>query len=174
VAISSIGALNGWTLLMGQVPMAAAEDQLFPDLFARRSSRGVPAIGVVVSAALATGLVLVGTSGGAAFAKVYALIVSLSTLTAAIPYAFCALASVLISTRIPSAARRRVTVVEVVAFLFAIFVIYGCGPTAVLYGLLLLLLGLPVYVWQRQRQVAAELGQWTPAPPKPIPARKAG
>jgi amino acid transporter len=174
VGISSIGALNGWTLLMGQVPMAAAEDQLFPNLFARRSSRGVPATGIVVSAALATGLVLVGTSGGAGFGKVYALIVSLSTLTAAIPYAFCALAGVLISARLPSAERRRVTLVEVVAFVFAVVVIYGCGPAAVLYGLLLLLLGLPVYVWQRQRQFAAGIGTWTAASPKPIPARKAG
>ena len=30
VILSSIGALNGWTLLMGQVPMAAAHDKLFP------------------------------------------------------------------------------------------------------------------------------------------------
>ena len=28
--LSAIGALNGWTLLMGQVPMAAARDKLFP------------------------------------------------------------------------------------------------------------------------------------------------
>ena len=174
VATSSIGALNGWTLLMGQVPMAAAEGQLFPSLFARRSTLGVPATGMVVSAALATGLVLVGTSGGAGLGKVYALIVSLSTLTAVIPYSFCALASVLISSRIPPAHRSRISLVEVVAFVFAIFLIYGCGPVAVLYGLILLLLGLPVYVWQRQRQVVAGIGKWTPAPPKPIPARKAG
>src|SRR6185436_13784653 len=30
VILSSIGALNGWTLLMGQVPMAAAQEGLFP------------------------------------------------------------------------------------------------------------------------------------------------
>jgi hypothetical protein len=29
------------------------------------------------------------------------------------------------------------------------FTVYGCGPKAVLYGLLLLL-GVPVYVWQRR------------------------
>ena len=33
VILSSIGALNGWTLLMGQVPMAAARDELFPAIF---------------------------------------------------------------------------------------------------------------------------------------------
>jgi arginine:agmatine antiporter len=31
------------------------------------------------------------------------------------------------------------------------FTLYGCGPTPVLYGLILLMLGIPVYVWQRRR-----------------------
>ena len=46
---------------------------------------------------------------------------------------------------------RRLSVVEVVAFVFSIFTLYGCGPTPVLYGLVLLLLGIPVYVWQQRR-----------------------
>lgn len=33
VILSAIGALNGWTLLMGQVPMAAAQDRLFPPVW---------------------------------------------------------------------------------------------------------------------------------------------
>lgn len=147
VIISSFGALNGWTLLMGQVPMAAAEDGLFPSVFGRRSARGVPAAGIVMSATFATVLVLVQVTGSSNFAAIYGLIVALSTLTAAIPYAFCALAGALIALRQGKAVRT--TPVEVVAFIFAIFVIYGCGPEAVLYGLLMLLVGLPVYVWQR-------------------------
>jgi basic amino acid/polyamine antiporter, APA family len=39
VVLSSIGALNGWTLLMGQVPMAAAQDGLFPAVFGKLSPR---------------------------------------------------------------------------------------------------------------------------------------
>jgi len=35
------------------------------------------------------------------------------------------------------------------------FTIYGCGPKAVLYGLMLLLLGIPVYVWQHRRASSA-------------------
>ena len=50
-----IGALNGWTLLMGQVPMAAARDGLFPPVFGRLSARGVPAIGIVISAGAGDG-----------------------------------------------------------------------------------------------------------------------
>jgi len=44
----------------------------------------------------------------------------------------------------------RVTVVEIIAFVFAMFTLYGCGAEPVLYGLVLLLLGIPVYVWQRR------------------------
>ena len=47
--------------------------------------------------------------------------------------------------------RPRVGVVGAIAFVFSLFTIYGCGATAVLYGLMLLLLGLPVYVWQRRQ-----------------------
>jgi arginine:agmatine antiporter len=156
VVVSTIGSLNGWTLLMGQVPMAAAHDGLFPSLFGRLSPRGVPAVGIVVSAVLATVLVLAQVSGQSGFAAIYQLIVALATLTAAIPYAFCALAGSLVAARQGSLRDIRVTPTEGIAFVFSIFVIYGCGPVAVLYGLLLLLLGIPVYVWQRREQLARD------------------
>lgn len=153
VVISTIGSLNGWTLLMGQVPMAAADDRLFPILFGRRSARGVPAAGIVVSAGFASGLVLVQASGGSRFETIYALIIGLATLTAAIPYAFCALAGVLIAVRQGDIKAAHPSAVEIIAFIFSMFVIYGCGAEAVLYGLLLLLMGIPVYVWQRREQL---------------------
>jgi amino acid transporter len=159
VMVSSIGALNGWTLLMGQVPMAAARDHLFPEVFGRLSRHHVPAAGIALSATLASGLVLIQTSGSPKFAAIYTMLVSLATMTGVIAYVFCALADGLIA--VGGAARGvlpRIGGVEVVAFLFSIFTVYGCGPTPVLYGLLLLLFGIPVYVWQqheRARTVAA-------------------
>lgn len=155
VVVSSIGALNGWTLLMGQVPMAAARDGLFPELFSTLSRRNVPATGIVVSAILATVLVLVQTTGGEAFSTVYRLFVGLSTMTAVIPYAFCSLAGSLVSARVSNGMNvPRVSAVELVGFTFAIFTLYGCGAEPVLYGVLLLLLGIPVYIWQRRRAFA--------------------
>ncbi|MGH9886860.1 MAG: amino acid permease, partial [bacterium] len=50
-----------------------------------------------------------------------------------------------------SGEKRRIGLVEIVAFVFSMFTVYGCGEQAVLYGLILLLLGIPVFVWQRQR-----------------------
>jgi arginine:agmatine antiporter len=148
VIISSLGALNGWTLLMGQVPMAAAQDKLFPAVFGRVSSRGVPAIGIVISALLATGLVLALAAGGGSAQAFYNLVVSLSTMAAVVPYAFCSLAIGLI---VVGGKRQSIGAIEIIAFVFSMFVLYGCGPEAVLYGFTLLVLGLPVYVWQRSR-----------------------
>jgi arginine:agmatine antiporter len=70
---------------MGQVPMAAANDHLFPEVFGRMSSRHVPAIGIVLSSALATGLVLIQLAGPPGFAAAYTMLVSLATMTAVIP-----------------------------------------------------------------------------------------
>jgi arginine:agmatine antiporter len=151
VMLSSLGALNGWTLLMGQVPMAAARDGLFPPIFGRLSARGVPTAGIVISATLATALVLIQASAAAGFSAFYSLVVNLATMTAVVPYAFCALAVGLVAARSPQREGARLTAIEGIAFVFSIFTIYGCGPTAVMYGLLLLLLGIPVYVHQRQR-----------------------
>jgi APA family basic amino acid/polyamine antiporter len=151
VILSAIGALNGWTLLMGQVPMAAAQDKLFPQVFGRLSSRGVPAAGMVISATFASVLVLTQALGSGGFAEVYKLILGIATMTAVIPYAFCAAATGLVAATVGGGKVPRVGVVELVAFVFSMFTLYGCGAEPVLYGLILLLLGIPVYVWQRRR-----------------------
>jgi arginine:agmatine antiporter len=78
--------------------------------------------------------------------------VGLSTMAAVVPYAFCALAGSLVAGatqgRMP-----RVSAIELIAFVFAIFTLYGSGAEPVLYGLVLLMLGIPVYVWQRRNAV---------------------
>ena len=102
VILSSIGALNGWTLLMGQVPMAAAQDGLFPPLFGscRRTVCRQPESSFRPS--WRPLLVLVQAVGSEGFAAFYNLVVGLSTMAAVIPYAFCALA-----VRLVSAPRQR-------------------------------------------------------------------
>ncbi len=152
VMVSSLGGLNGWTLLMGQVPMAAAIDGVFPPIFGRVSPRGVPAVGIAISASLATALVLIQTAGTAKFAAIYEAIVGLSTMAAVIPYVFCALAPALIVAGAAGGVPR-LTIVEIAAFAFSLFTVYGCGPKPVLLGLMLLLLGIPVYVWQRRENI---------------------
>ena len=94
--------------------MAAARDGLFPPVFGRLSGRGVPAVSIVISAGLATALVLVQAAGTPGFSAFYNLVVSLSTMAAVIPYAFCALAGGFVAARVAGGGPvPRVTLVEV-------------------------------------------------------------
>ena len=85
---------------MGQVPMAAARDDLFPPIFAQLSRNGVPAMGIVISAIFATLLILSQVAGPPGLKTFYDLIVGLSTMAAVIPYAFCALATGLVAANV--------------------------------------------------------------------------
>ena len=54
VIISGFGALNGWTMICAEMPLAAANDGLFPERFKQLSRNGVPAFGIIASTALAS------------------------------------------------------------------------------------------------------------------------
>ena len=148
-SIDYVRHLTLWLTLIGA--MAAARDGLFPSIFSRMSQQGVPAIGIMLSATLATILVIIQAAGTSGFQSFYSLVVGLSTMAAVIPYAFCAMATGLIAAHGASAMAPRLTIIEIIAFIFAVFTLYGCGAEAVLYGVVLLVLGIPVYVWQRRR-----------------------
>jgi len=98
-------------------------------------------------------LALVEAADVSGFTAFYQRVIALSAAAAVIPYTLCALAPSLLV--MPS--RRRasgVTVVEGVAFAFALFTLYGCGPDAVLHALLLLMAGIPIYAWGRRERLA--------------------
>ena len=58
----------------------------------------------------------------------YDLVVGLSTMAAVIPYAFCALATGLVAAYVAGGGPvPRLGLIEVIAFVFAVFTLYGCG-----------------------------------------------
>jgi len=93
VIVSGLGALNGWTMVCAEMPRAAAKDGLFPARFKRLNKAGVPAFGIVVSTALAS-LAMILNYLGSDGATVFTTLVLMTGITAAIPYAFSALAQI--------------------------------------------------------------------------------
>ena len=147
--ISTFGTLNGFTLLTGQVPLGAARDSLFPRQFARLSKAKTPVFGLVVSSLLASLLIAMNFTKG--LVDQFVFIILLATLTTLVPYLFCALAELMIFiTTGRTLAGRRLAPVACLAgvgFLYSAWAIYGAGQEVVFYGFLLLLAGVPVYVW---------------------------
>jgi APA family basic amino acid/polyamine antiporter len=167
--VSGFGALNGFILLQGQVPMAVARDRLFPERFARMSSAGVPAFGCVVSSILATVVLMShfgGRAGASGLVDVYNGIILLATFTTLVPYAFCSMAELLLAVsrqvrgtdEVEQQSGRRLwltTAIGVLAFVFSFLCIIGAGADTALKGFAGLLLGLPVYVWLQRRQASS-------------------
>ena len=172
VIISGFGALNGWTMICAEMPLAAAKDGLFPDRFQRISKNGVPAYGIIAATALASIAMAVNYIGSGG-AQVFTTLVLMTGITVAIPYGFSALAQIKwrIADRRAMHSRRfaRDVIVAVLALVFSVLFIYysrNIGESFWIYwapfllAIGALLLGIPVYLGQRRR-----MGQPAPVPP---------
>ena len=152
--ISCFGALNGWILMAGQFPRAVAADDLFPRVFAREIARGTPALGLVVSSLIATFLILMNYSHG--LVGMFNVIILIATFFTLVPYMLCSLAEVLLSRGIRRHARN--ALLASLAFLFALWAAAGTGRNSLYWGTLVMLAGLPVYVWQKRDQFPKAAG----------------
>lgn len=176
--ISSFGALNGWILIQGRVSLSAAEDGLFPRPFARVSgTRRTPAVGVLVSSVLLS--LLLGMNYRSSLTSTFVKITILATLTTLVPYAFAAAAHLMLMVREPDrfSGRRRPldATIAVLAFAYAFWMIYGAGEEYIAQGFLLLMAGIPVYVFMKWRQrrdsaVVEAPARQAAAPRTPAPA----
>jgi APA family basic amino acid/polyamine antiporter len=153
--ISAFGCLNGWILIQGRIPLAAARDGLFPAAFGRVSPRrGTPVFALVLSSLLLTALVAMNYQKS--LVDQFTFIILLATLTTIVPYAFAAAAEVhlMITDRERFAGRRFATnvVVASLGFAYAVFAIWGVGWDVIGKGFLLLVIGIPVFVWMSWRR----------------------
>lgn len=150
--ISGIGALNGWTMLVAEMPLAAAKDGMFPGMFAKISGRGVPAVGILIGTVLTSVMLLIGYASENAFNT----IVLLASFTTVIPYFFSASAQIFwLVTKGRAVEKGRLArdmTIATVALLFAFWMAYGSGAEAVLGGTLMLLVGIPVYIWVKSKR----------------------
>lgn len=150
-AISSFGALNGWILLSGQVPRGAAEDGLLPSGFARLSRNGTPAFGLAMSSLVTTALVAMNYTRGLVGA--FTFLILLATLATLLPYLISSMTAFRFAGRAAPGTngRMRRLVVSGIGIGFSIWAITGAGRDTIVWGLVLLVVGLPVYAVMRRR-----------------------
>lgn len=142
-AISALGALNGWVMLQAEIPAAMARDGLFPAWIGRVSAHGTPVAAHLLSAGLLTIVVLFNYSRS--MAELFQFLILLTTAIVLVMYIACALAAVKLMRAGRLAGSTGLRVLIGVALLYGLFTLYGAGGEALLWGLGLLLLGIPVY-----------------------------
>jgi APA family basic amino acid/polyamine antiporter len=167
--ISAFGCLNGWILLQGRVPLAAAQDGLVPKQFARLHPRWqTPVFGLVVSSLLISGLMLMNYSQ--TLVEQFNFVILLATLTTLVPYAYAAAAEVYLffteRERFSGRSLARDTTIATLAFAYAIYAIVGAGTDVIAKGFILLMLGVPVYVYLKWRAQHRHVTTAAPAGPR--------
>ncbi len=142
-AISALGALNGWVMLQAEIPAAMARDGLFPAWLGRVSPRGTPVAAHLLSAGLLSIVVLFNYSRS--MADLFQFLILLTTAIVLVMYIACALAAVKLMREGRLAGSIGLRLVSGVALIYGVFTLYGAGGEALLWGLGLLLLAIPVY-----------------------------
>lgn len=154
-ALASIaGALNGWTLVGGRMPFAAARAGLAPPVLAHIDPRtGTPVVSLVLST-IASGLLLLLTFHRTLL-EAFNFIVLVSTATVLVVLGACCAAHLALMRREPerfsAAQRRRGPLVAALGMVVVVVMMAGCGLWPLVVTLMALALPLAYYRFRPAR-----------------------
>lgn len=156
VVISGLGALNGWTLLAGELTRTMASNGVLPTVLARNNRHGAPMVALLVTGALASAMIWMSYSKSLVSAFTF---LTRVVTAANLPLYFCCALALAVLWRRGTAncTARKVLLVAIAGALFVVFAFIGIGREPFLYALGLGAAGLPLYVFMRLRR--------KPAPP---------
>ncbi|HKE16197.1 MAG TPA: amino acid permease [Kofleriaceae bacterium] len=156
--ISCLGALNGWVLVQGQIPAAAARDGLFPRFFAPTDARtdgaAPPRLALVISSVLATILVVANYTGS--LVAVFTASILLATAAALLPYLMSAAATLWLRAAGRARFSAATLAVALGALLFSLWALWGTGAQALRWFAGLMLAGMAIHA---ARWIARRLGR---------------
>jgi len=146
--ISTLGSLNANTLTAGNLSLAAARDGLLPSKFVMLTKAGTPVFTYLLTGSFVSVLLILNYTKGIVNAFVF--MAMLSTLSTLIAYAFCAIAEFkFVQTDKKNQKRNNALLISCGTFLYAFFAIWGAGIEMIIYSLILILIGTPIYLLKK-------------------------
>jgi APA family basic amino acid/polyamine antiporter len=163
VIISGLGALNGWTLVVGEVTHNFAKRGNFPRALARVNEHQAPTLAFLLTGAVASLMLLANYN--ATMVGIFTFLTLVVTVANLPLYLFCSLAVLVLWNRgqitRPGAREVSLFVAAVFATLYCLWAFRGAGLREVLWALALALVGVLVYLWSwfmRRRHAALASG----------------
>lgn len=147
---ASIGALNGMILIQGQIPLAAAQDKLFPAIFGRTTTKGEPMYGLVISSLLITAMTLLFFDKG--LVAKFTFIIIFASLAALVTFLFTVAADIVISNRIGKPLSKWRLIGALIGIGYVILAMWGAGLEIIGYGCLQFLVSVPIYFMLKRRR----------------------
>ncbi len=147
IVIGGMGALNGWTMLLGEVTQAISRHGHFPHSLAKENSFGAPTRALFVTGAIASAMLLSNyTQSVAGLFNFLSVVVTAANL----PLYFACSAAVVVFWR-RGKAGPMIALTGFAAFAYCAFVSKGIGLKPMLWTVALCAAGVPIYWVSRYR-----------------------
>lgn len=155
VVISGLGALNGWTMIAGEVTVSFASHGVFPAAFKKPNRHGAPVAALVFSGVLASVMVLMNYSRSLAQGFTF---LSVMVTAATLPLYFIGgLAMIKLCRRGVVRGSSLLPVSAAMATIFSAWAFYGMGSEPFMWAVVLGAVSLPLFhgmrYWRRSRLV---------------------
>lgn len=150
VIIAAGGATSGWILTTARSSFAAGDEKLFPSFFAKVHPRfATPYVSLIISGVLAN--ILLSLNYVLSLTQAFDFMILLATLSFMPAYSFTAAAQILLTDTGERRWRKilKASIIPLLAFAYCIYATYAAGATVVMYGFILMLVGIPIYVIMR-------------------------
>jgi len=132
-------------LLVGQSAKAAADDGMFPKVFARLNRHGVPARGLTIVGVLMTAVLFATMSP--TIAGQFNRIVDLAVILVVIPYIYASVAvlKVIFDRGLPARTFQTYKAIAIAAVIYCVWTVLGGDPPTVVSAMVALLISVPLY-----------------------------
>jgi APA family basic amino acid/polyamine antiporter len=147
VVVSGLGALNGWTLLTGELTRTMAANGVLPSIFARDNARGSAALALIVTGILASAMVLMNYSRS--LVQGFAFLSQIVTAANLPLYLLSSSALAILAWRGRQRVPRGLIALGLFGAVYSVFAFVSVGLEAFLWGLVLAGAGAPIYAIMR-------------------------
>ena len=148
VAVSALGALNGFVLLQAEMPLALARDGLLPAWVGKLNRNEIPWRIHLISTGLATLVVVSNYARG--MADLFQFMLLVTTSVTIIFYLACAAAALKLAREGKIATSGGFLAITAAALLYSAWAFYGAGIEASLWSLAMTAAGIPLYLLMRR------------------------
>lgn len=152
IVISASGAMSGWVLTTARLSFAAGKDGLFPKFFGNIHPKyNTPYTSLIITS-ICTNLLLV-LNYVSDLTSAFDFMINLATIAFIPAYALTACAEIVLTFK----KQHKITLfgfikhsfLSLLAFIYAIYIIYGSGAESAMWVFILMFIGIPFYVYKK-------------------------
>lgn len=154
VVVCILGTTIGWILSTARVSYAAGVDGVFPKFFGKLDNKhGTPINSLIIGSVLVNILIIMNYQKS--MVSAFTFITILATLSFLPVYLLTSAAEMMLMFKGNSDFNFKIfikkSLVPLIAFIYALWTIYGSGAETVMWGFILMLIGIPFYIYNHHK-----------------------